>query len=139
MFVDLLTNILKDAKLDYRFSGASNTYEAISDTSVDIRRLSISVGGEVRPWTIRVLFCSPLSYSMPDPSGKICKMVDDYDKGAISLEDATQVFLDSVENDAAILTVRHFGQHLFLTKSIDQESFGPSLSIMRFDQLRLLK
>jgi hypothetical protein len=135
---NLVTKVLDDAGLQYEFTETDDTMGAFSDKSADVRVVAQSIGGEVRPWTINVLFCSPLSVGYPDPSGRICELIRNYDVGKIESSTVTKNFLEFVEQDAAVFPMIHYGIHLYLSPSVDRSSFGPLFSVLKFDQLRII-
>lgn len=132
-----LEKALIAAGLAHEFLDGDSSMSYFSDKSADIRIFGQSIGGEVRPWTLNVLFCSPLSYGYPDPTKKICRLVGDYNSGKLSVEEVSKAFLEQIEEDQVIFPVGHYGVTLYLSDSIDRTLLSPALSVPRFDQMRI--
>lgn len=133
----VLKKTLEQKNLRFRFNNNETNVKMMTDQSFDIRLRGTSIGGEVEPWGIGLIFCSELGIKLPDPSGKICQLVEHYERDDIDLERFKAEFFRQVHDDAAILPISHFGVHLFFSDSIDLDSIIPAINIIRFDQLGL--
>ncbi|RZJ34842.1 MAG: hypothetical protein EOO18_08250 [Chryseobacterium sp.] len=132
-----LQKVLRAASIPHEFIEGDTSMAYYMDQSFDIRAFSQSVGGEVRPWTLNVLFCSPLAYGFPDPTGKICELIREYDAGTITAEEVTRSFFQQIDEDNLIFPMAHNGVTLFISPSIDRDSLSPAMSVPRFDEIRL--
>jgi hypothetical protein len=128
---------LKKLGWDYRFIGNESTWKDSSNLETDIRFLGPSIGGGFEPWGIEMLFCSEIGGNLPDPSGRICKILNQFEKMEISEKQAEKLFFDALESDAAVLPIGHFGMQWYLTREIDRSSISPLVNIIRFDDLEL--
>ncbi len=133
----VLKSALVEAGLPFEFVGEKTTMAALGNRQLDLRMVGGSVGGGVEPWGISILFCSDLGPSFPDPSGRICRIVDDFENDRIDEKDFSSVFFKIVDEDAALVAVSHFGIQLFLSAKINRDSISPLMSVMRFEDLGL--
>lgn len=133
----ILKEVLEENNMPFEFSNTEGKFEDMINKDYDIRIRGSSIGGGVEAWGLFVAFCSPFGINFPDPSGRVCEMIQKYDRDEIDDKILTENFLDAVESDSAILAVSHYGIQMFLSDEIDLESISPMMSIMRFDQLDL--
>ena len=134
----VLKSALERAHLSYEFNDNESSFEQISNQSFDLRMGSTSIGHGVEPWGIEIIFCSDLGIKLPDPSKRIASLVNQFENGAMDLEEFKKIFFNQIREDSAILPISHFGVQLFLSDSIYRKSLSPRLSIIRFDQLGLV-
>ena len=128
---------LEDLKIPYHLASNDQSTTHIVNQNYDLRIRTQSVGGGVEVWGLGVVFCSAMGVMMPDPSGRVCKMINEYENDLIDLEKFTTLFFKSVEEDSAIIPIYHRGGELFLSHNIDLSSINPTLNVIKFDQLKL--
>ncbi len=133
----ILKNTLEKNNLSYKFSDTEAKFEEMVNPKYDIRIRGSSIGGGVEAWGIFVIFCSPFGINFPDPSGRVCKLIEEYDKDIIDENQLTQDFLKTVDEDSAILPVSHYGIQMYFSNEIYLDSVSPIMSIMRFDQVEI--
>ena len=133
----VLEKVLSEHKIPYVFSNTSGSFAEMTNRSYDIRIRGSSIGGGVEPWGLFVIFCSPFGINFPDPSGRVCQLVRDFENDEINEQQTAAKFHHIVEEDAAILPVSHFGINMYFSDRIDRSSVSPLLSVIRFDQLRI--
>lgn len=134
----ILQTALLKANLAHVFVEGDDSYAFYSDKSFDIRLFTQSVGIEAEPWPLEVVFCSPLSYGFPDPTKNICKLVDEYNAGALTKEQVAEKFFRQIEEDNLIFPAVRLGITLYLSESIDKTCLTSGISVPRFDQLSIL-
>lgn len=104
----------------------------------DIRVKRVDIGGSFETWVVRMMFCSKLGVSFPDPTGQICTLTatsnqelqPDFTKQAIAFE-------EYVHRDAAVIPIYHSGLAWLFGKGIDLEAVSPTMSVPRFDLIPL--
>jgi hypothetical protein len=133
----ILHAALEDLGWPYKFANNESTWSEMSDTNYDIRIRNPSVGGGVEPWGLGILFCSPLGSKLPDPSGKICQMLEKYENNQLDDEELSKLFFKSIEDDSAVIPISHYGIQWYISSGIKQESISPLISVVRFDDLEL--
>jgi len=134
----VLKRTLNYFKATYHFSNSSYSRDDLTDKSYDLRLVGPSVGGGVEAWVIDVMFCSKFNASFPDPSNKICALINEYNMNKIDDSELSNSFLNTIESDAAILPFSHFGVQLYVSDNINIKSISPTMSVLRFDQIELL-
>lgn len=126
-------------KLDYKFEFANNeaSFQNMTSQQHDFRIRGSSIGGGVEAWGLFVSFCSSMGINFPDPNRSVCNLVSDYENNLIDDQKLSELFLENVNDEAAILPVSHYGVKLMVNKYISTETFSPLLAIMKFDQITL--
>ena len=71
------------------------------------------------------MFCSKLGISFPDPSGKICELVENYNYGD-DIAEYIRKFNQILFDDAVVIPIKHFGMKWFISERIDLASFPPT-------------
>ncbi len=135
----VLKGTLDNLMFPYEFAGNESSFEQMTNKNYDFRIRGSSIGGGVEAWGLYVSFCSSMGINFPDPNGSICKLIQEYENDALSDEELSDQFLKTVNKEAAILPVSHYGVQLFLSDHLDTSSFSPLLAIMKFDKIRILK
>lgn len=134
-------HILKAAldllKWPYRFNNNEYSWKEAGNQKYDLRFLGPSIGAGVEAWSIEVTFFSPIGMNLPDPSGRVKKILQDYDSEKITEQELTDQFIAIVEEDSALLPIGHSGLKWYISPHIDTRSISPLISVIRFDQLEL--
>ena len=121
----------------YQFSKSSYSRDDLTDNRYDLRLVGPSVGGGVEAWVIDVMFCSKFNASFPDPTGKICNLINEYNQNKLADKQLAKLFLEAVDEDSLILPFSQFGVQLYLSKNINLQSVSPMISVIRFDQIEI--
>lgn len=122
----------KDLMLHYR---DQNTY--------DIRPVSVDTGGGIENQLVKFMFCSNLGVTFPDPSKRLCQLVDEYEKkyGDVvppeAMIDYIRKFDLIVEEDASVIPFMKTGHSWLLSPDIDLNSVSPTMGIPYFDLINL--
>lgn len=135
----VLKSTLDSLGIKYKFSNRFSDRSDLTNVDYDIRMSTPSVGGGVEAWLIDVLFCSKLNAHLPDPTGAICDLVDKYEEDLVTEEQLTEKFLRLIEDDAALFPITHLGGTMYLSKDVSLKSISPLISVIRFDQLEIIK
>jgi hypothetical protein len=133
----VLKGTLEETGIPYRFANNETTSKAIQNNNYDIRIRGASIGGGAEAWGLSVLFCSDIGPKLPDPSGKVCDLIAAFENEKLSETKFAEEFSKTVDLDAAIIPISHFGIQLYFSPHINRASISPALSIMRFDKLEI--
>gem|GEM_PF-2080305 len=133
----VLKNVLEKNNLTYAFAKNEALFAEITNRNYDIRIRGSSIGGGVEAWGLYVEFCTAMGINFPDPSGRVCNALKDYEDDKINDAQLTERFFKYIKEDSAILPISHYGVSLFLSEHIDLSSISPLISIMRLDQISL--
>lgn len=133
----VLKATLEELGLKYKFANNKPSYKELSNPAYDIRMAAPSIGGGAEAWGLFVHFCSSLGINLPDPDGRVCALIQQYENGAVGEADFAQTFANIVNDDAAALPLGHFGVKLFLSNHIDTSRLSQLLAILRIDQINI--
>jgi hypothetical protein len=111
----------------------------LSSRHFDVRFTNVDIGGAPENWVIRMMFCSKMGVSFPDPSGRICDLVDSYSESGKTVDrDYIQSLDDAIASDGAVIPLFHSGYSWFVGRDISTESFNATTVVPRIDQIRVL-
>lgn len=110
----------------------------LSNTEFDIRMNAVDIGGNIRNLVIKMMFCSNLGVSYPDPSGKICKLTKEVDNndGPYTPEQIAK-FNQILYEDASVIPLAHYGTKWILTPDIDPKSFASTVISPLYETIKL--
>lgn len=118
----------------------SEPYESFRDTfqdpKYDLYVQAAEIGGGFEGWVIDMLFCSDVGDKWPDPSGRICKLANEFDISKLNIQDASQRFQDYLIEDAALIPSFHRGGFYLFGDEIDVKSIGPMATRIRFEEVK---
>lgn len=134
---EILHKTLVHLGIRYQFSNTVYTQKDSINQSYDIRFILPSLGGGVEAWMADVLFCSGLNNALPDPTGRICQLILDYQRDNINDTELTTKFLKIVDEDAAIIPIYHYGGQKFFSKHIKLQSISSLVSVIRLDKVEI--
>lgn len=132
----ILKEVLNKWSIPYQFKGGHNFAESNTD-NFDIRIRTAAVGSGIEVWGLNIVFCSHLGVQFPDPTGRVCALITEFDKGEISLEKLKNRFFKIIQEDTALLPIGHSGKEIFVSSKIDLDSISPTLNVIKFDQLEI--
>lgn len=113
-------------------------HRLLSNNEFDIRMNGVDQGGYPKNRTIKMMFCSNLGVCYPDPSGKICKLVDTQDKiGGPTPKNYINEFNQTLYDDASVIPLTHFGTHWLASDDLDLKTLPPSSGLFHFEGIRL--
>lgn len=103
-----------------------------------IRIASVDIGGAPENWVIEMMFCSKLGVSFPDPSGRICKLVEQTANSILqlNLDQYSTKFNEILLDDASVLPVMHAGYTWFIGDEIDTSSLTATSVVPRIELIR---
>ncbi|NCN26125.1 hypothetical protein GW915_00995 [bacterium] len=123
-------------KLDRSDPDWMTTYT--SNDKFDVRVVGVSIGGSVQKWVIEMMFCSKLGISFPDPSKRLCQLVEGFDSNDLDQSGFEVAFNKILAEDAAVLPIYHSGLKWSIHKSL-QDKVAPTLGVPRFEMLKRVK
>lgn len=109
----------------------------------DLKAVSVDVGGGIENQLIKFMFCSNLGVTFPDPSKRICKLVDNYEKkfGDDIPQDQMQKYIvefDKIfDEDAAVVPMLKSGYSWLLSANISTDAISPTMAIPYFDMFNI--
>lgn len=107
-----------------------------ANSAYDIRVAGVSIGGNFLNWVVDMMFCSKLGVSFPDPSGRICKLVRDFDRTDMSLGEYTKRFNSVLHEDMAVIPFFHRRYAWLISPGIDY-ALSPISGSPRFDLIKV--
>ena len=133
----ILITALDSLHWKYKFNNNEFSWKEVTSQNYDVRVLGPSVGSGVESWAINVIFFSTVGINLPDPSGRVKKMLTEYENDKLTDQELTDQFLSAVEEDSAILPLNHTGLQWYISPGINTKSISPLISVARFDQVEL--
>lgn len=100
----------------------------------DFRIKSVDIGYSPENWVIKMMFCSNLGATFPDPDQQIMKLTENYDNGVFA-EDAeyADAFEEIWRNQAYLVPIFRDGFSFSITEKISPESISKTTNIPRID------
>lgn len=133
----ILIDALESLGWKYVMKNNEFTWKDHSDPNYDIRIAGTSVGSGVEAWGLDMFFFSPVGPNLPDPSGRVKKMLEKYDADKLTEQELTDQFITTVEEDSAIFPISHFGLQWYISSGVNTKSISPLISVIRFDQVEI--
>lgn len=134
----LISKTLKESGVEFEIDNSPvPTVEDWFKPEYDIRILGADIGGGIENWVIRMMFCSNLGVRFPDPSGRICSLVEDFDNGKVEFYKYVDDFNQFLFEDASVVPIMHGGRSWFLSKDIPLNGISPVMGLPRFEDLSL--
>ena len=112
--------------------GWKERLDALED--MDIRVVRVSVGGSYEPWGVRMMFCSRMGVSFPDPTGRISKLTDNLTD---RLEDTARNFENVVAEDAAVIPLFHTSFSWLVSEDLGMDHLAPTADLLRYELVEL--
>ena len=101
-----------------------------SGKEIDARMVYVDIGNSAQSWVVRMMFCSTLGVCLPDPSGRICKLVDQYEKESDDDKGKFAMLLEQyIWEDAAVIPVSRSGLSWLVDDSIADSGLAPKMGI----------
>ena len=101
---------------------------------MDIRVVRVSVGGNYEPWVARMMFCSRMGVSFPDPSARIAELTKSLTDR--SPETAAK-FETIVGEDAAVIPLFHTSFSWLVSSDVGVDKLSPTSDLIRFELVDL--
>ena len=108
-----------------------------SNNFFDARISAVEIGASPLYSAIKMMFCTKLGINFPDPSGKICELVN---KGIITSRDIDKSFIDQFNqilyDDSVIIPIQHQSSKWFVSNIINPKSLPPITLYPQFELIR---
>jgi hypothetical protein len=86
----------------------------------------------------KIMFCSNLGVRFPDPSNRICRLVQEYEKKGLEFDDDyIERFYETLFDDAVIVPFFNFGLTWYYSKNISLDGVSPISDFPRFELLKV--
>jgi hypothetical protein len=109
----------------------------LSSNNYDIRIKMVDIGHSAENWVIKMMFCSNLGVSFADPSGRICKLTEKYEKGEfLNQSDYEIEFERIVEDDKVIVPFFRTGYKFLVSNDLDLKSISQTTNVPRLELIR---
>jgi hypothetical protein len=125
-------------EIDYITAPDAFSDEELSTNKVvDIRVDSVDIGGYFLNFATKMMFCSKLGIAFPDPHGKMCRLVTDYESAdRLPDDEYSDRFNRILHEDACVVPVAHRSMNWLVTKDLDQESLPPVVIHPQLEKIR---
>lgn len=137
---EMLGSVLSDLGLKYEFFGLDPNdpnfvKRYTSNDEWHIRLFNVSTGSSPKNWVVRMMFCSSLGINFTDPSGRICELVDRFDRAPFDYVDYVKEFEAIIEEDAAVIPLFHMRQTWLYTDDLDLSRVSLTIDIPPFENV----
>lgn len=140
IIIQALINLNIPYEIRLRDGDQNNMMKTFRDPKqYDIKAVSVDAGGGIENQLIKFMFCSNLGVAFPDPSKRICHLVDKYEKkfGDIIPKDEMKNYIiefdEALEADAAVIPILKSGYSWLISENISTEAISPTMGIPYFD------
>jgi len=122
-----------------RTSDDKDWYKKIqSNAFFDARISGVDIGAYPMYMAIKMIFCTKLGVTYPDPTGEICKIVND---GIDTVSEIDQKFIDKFNNtihqDAIVIPLLHQSDKWLVSDDLDPHSLPHTTLYPQFELIRL--
>lgn len=109
----------------------------LNNPDFDIRTAHVYAGTTYNLSTIKMMFCSDMGISFPDTNKNMCKLVEEYEKQGIDVdENFKKTFEINLEEDATLFPIYHANDQWLISKLILMESMPTSIIYPLFENIR---
>lgn len=109
----------------------------------DFRLVGVNIGGGIENQLVKFMFCSKLGVSFSDSSGRMCKLVNEYESkyGDVVPEDALIDYINRFDQyvfeDATVVPLIKTGHAWLLTPDLPLDNISPTMDTPYFDLFNL--
>ncbi len=113
--------------------------EVKKNRATSIRSGVVDIGGKPDNDINKLMFCMTVGVSFPDPSGRLCKLINDYEEqnATMNYEFYWKEFETIIAEDRAVIPILHMGNSWFISNDLDVSEISPTMSYMPVNQVRL--
>lgn len=109
----------------------------LNNEQYDLRTASVYIGAHYSLSVIGMMFCSNLGISFPDPSGKVCSLVETYSKSNRNIDkEFENSFNGAIEQDNAVFPVFHARDRWLISSEININTMPTSIIHPLFEKIR---
>lgn len=142
-YVTEIFELLKsETGLEYEFvesnrGSPGETDRLINNKHYNARFVTVVTGGSISNQNNKMMFCSKLGVSFPDPSEQICKLVAEYEsKGGAIDSEYIHRFYKILYADAVVIPVFHASFSWLVAENIDAFGLKSGFGMPRLDLLQ---
>ncbi|MBF0365302.1 MAG: hypothetical protein HQK50_07000 [Oligoflexia bacterium] len=138
---ELICRVCHKLNIQYEFTNApsDSSKDVIKKLTkeCDLRISGVHAGTKIDYFIVKMIFCSDLGVSYPDPYNKLGSLTKLYEEGKIDLADFQQQFNRIYREDSAVLPVLHSGPIWFVSKEINLNNDNGRIYTPRFDLIEV--
>lgn len=142
-FISFLNKIFADLNISFKLVYENKNFsewrkELNSNLNFDGRFGGVANGSKMRNFIVKMMFCTDLGVSYPDPSGRICSLVKKQEEigGPIS-EEYIKEFNQILYEDSSVIPLQNLSFVWYISPEIDPMSFPPTAEHPLFEKLKL--
>lgn len=140
---NLFSYILEGIDFEIEYPDLSNPNwikSILNNAEYDIRTASVYAGAHHVPSVIRMMFCSNLGISFPDPSKRICELTDEYITKNRDVDNEFEIqFNRVIFEDSVVFPLFHAKDRWYVSNKIDIKSMPTSIIHPLFEKIRIEK
>ena len=139
----LIKNALEGSGFEFRLVPASSDDpqrldRENSNSYFDGRIFAVDVGAYPSYLGLKMMFCSKMGVSFPDPSGRICEMTRNRIKESRVLDqNFVNEFNSILLEDATIVPLGHYAEKWFVSESLDPRTLPSTTVYPQFELIRM--
>lgn len=146
--LDVLIRALDSVQIPYtiriRDSGQNDLMKNYRDPkNYDLQPVGVNIGGGIENQLIKFMFCSNLGVAFSDPSGRICKLVENYEARfgdsvpKEQMKEYVKEFDRIIFEDACVVPLVKTGHAWLLSKDLATDAVSPTMDTPYFDLFKL--
>lgn len=142
-FINFLNSLFLDLNIKFNLVYENMSFsewrkKLNSNLNFDGRFGGVANGSRIQNFVLKMMFCTNLGVSYPDPSGRICDLVSKQDRigGAITKEYIKE-FNQILYDDASVIPLQNYNFVWYLSDEIDPTSFPPTAEHPLFEKIKL--
>ena len=99
--------------------------------------ISVEIGGSAESWVVRMMFCSTLGVGFSDPSGRICQLVDEYERsgGDPNVRFAESDWKNTSLKMPLLFLCIEVGLVWLINDQVPRAGLANTMSVPRFDKM----
>ncbi|MGZ3772716.1 MAG: ABC transporter substrate-binding protein [Pseudobdellovibrionaceae bacterium] len=139
-----LENLKISYEIKIRDSGQKDMIKNYRDPkNYDLQPVGVNIGGGIENQLIKFMFCSNLGVSFPDPSKRICALVDEYERkfGDVVPQEAMKEYIKKFDayvwEDASVVPIIKVGHAWLLSPDLPVDNVNPTMDTPYFDLFNL--
>ena len=111
--------------------------KTLSNDYYDIRISSVDIGGYPDFSILKMMFCTKMGVTFPDPSGRVCNLaINALKSGIVMNQSHVDEFNHAIRDDAVVIPIQHHSDKWFVTNDIDPKSLPPTTFYPQFELIR---
>ncbi len=136
-----ITAVFPDVEVQFVYPDKTNKEwraKLLSNKEYDARVATVDAGGSFLNSNINMIFCSELGVKYPDSSGRICKLVKEYNNADKEVDsEYISRFNKILTDDACVIPIYWGSVSWVVSKNIDIETLPPSALYIQFENVKI--